>query len=102
MGIFTGIEILFYVMGALTVLLIWGLFGLMRKYSFSLPAIILAALGILGILFTLMWFFSSLIEGELQSANMGLTMFGIFSLCCFGVARQLVVKTMKGNLKEAP
>ena len=102
MDIFTGIEILFYMMGVVSVLLILGLHSLSRKYPFRWPAMTLALIGIFGILFTLMWSFSSLMEGELRSAIVGFAMFGVPSIILFAAARRLVVKSIKGPIQEAP
>ena len=95
MGIFNGIEILFFILGAMTVLLINGIVFLRRRYPFRWYAALLAGLGSLLLIFTVAWSVSSIIEGETRSAGMGLLVFGVQALICFALTRQLVVKEMK-------
>jgi multisubunit Na+/H+ antiporter MnhG subunit len=95
MDIFTGIEILFFVLGALSVLLACGVVRLKRRFSLSLGATALAGLGAFLIVFCVAWSASSIIEGEPQAANMGILIFGVPILVTFGVLRRLILRTQQ-------
>lgn len=94
MGVFSGIEILFYLLGALTVLSINVLWYVKRRYAFEWYATLIALCGIFFMLFTIAWAVSSIIEGEPRSAGMGLLVFGATSLICFAVARKVALKNL--------
>ncbi len=93
MGIFTGIEILFFTLGVITTLLIFGLVWLNKKYRFQWYTWILSATGAFLIVFAMAWSVSSILEGETQAANMGLLVFGAPVLILFGITRRLMLKT---------
>ena len=93
MGIFSGIEILFYFLGVITTLLFLALIRLANKYYLQWYSWILAVSGISLSVFTIAWSVSSTLEGEPQSASMGLLLFGFPVLCIFGIFRRLVKKT---------
>lgn len=92
MGVFNGIEILFYLLGALTILSINALLYFKKRYTFKWYATALAGCGIFLGLFTIAWTVSSIIEGEPRSAGMGLLLFGVSTLICLAVTRQIAVK----------
>ena len=100
MGIFNGIEILFFILGAITVLLINGIIFLRKRYPFRWYSTVLAGVGAFLVIFTVAWSVSSILEGETRSAGMGILVFGVQALICFGLARQLVVKEMKTAAKK--
>lgn len=100
MGIFEGIEILFFILGAMTVLSINGIVFLRKRYPFRWYSTMVAGLGAFLILFTVAWSVSSILEGETRSAGMGILVFGVQALICFGLTRQLVVKEMKLAAKQ--
>ena len=77
MGIFNGSESLFYLLGALTLALVFGLIYMHKIYNFKWYATLLAALGIFQTVFTMAWWISSIQEGEPQAGNMGLLAFGV-------------------------
>ena len=95
MGIFSGIEILFFILGAMTVLFINGIIYLRNRYPFKWYSTLLATIGAFLIVFTTAWSVSSVLEGETRSAGIGILMFGAMAFICFGITRQLVVKEMK-------
>lgn len=92
MGFLTGMEVLFFILGVVATLSVLGMIRLMKKYDFRWYATVLAALGLVGAIFTIAWFVSSIAEGEPQAATMGLLFFGIPVLILFGTTRRLVKK----------
>lgn len=90
MAIFTGIEILFFVLGALSVLLICGLVYLRQKYALDWKGLTLGGLGAFLIVFTVAWSVASVLEGEPQAANMGVLVFGTPVLVIFGLMRRMI------------
>ena len=97
MGIFSGIEMLFFVLGVLSTLLVLGLIQLNKKYQFNWQIWLLSATGAFLIVFTIAWSVSSILEGEVQAANMGLLFFGLPALILFGITRKLLNKPIKDN-----
>ena len=95
MGIFTANEILFFWLGVLGTSLTVTLIYLRKMQPFRWHSTALAASGILLGLFTIAWAVSSLLENEARASGMGLLIFGVMTLICFGLARQLVAKEMK-------
>ena len=95
MGIFTGIEIVFFFAGVLSTLLTVGLIYMQKRYVVKWYSNILAGIGIFLIVFTLLWSVSSVLEGEPQAANMGLLVFGVPALLLLGVSRRLISKDSK-------
>ena len=95
MGIFTANEILFFCLGVLGTSLTTILIYLRKTLPFRWHSTALAASGILLALFTIAWAVSSILENEARASGMGLLIFGVTVLICFGLARHLVVKEMK-------
>lgn len=91
MGIFNGIEILFFALGVISTLLILVLIYMNKKYTFKWYSWVLSILGIFLIVFTIGWSVSSILEGETQAANMGLLAFGLPALIILGITRKLVL-----------
>jgi len=92
MGIFTGIEMLFFALGALSVLLMGGLVYLQWKYALDWKALTLGSFAVFLVLFCFAWSMASVLEGEPQAANMGLLVFGSPVLVIFGLMRRMVQK----------
>ena len=92
MGIFKGIEILFFMLGALTVVLVGGLFYLNLRYTRGWKVLCLGALGSFLLIFCLAWSISSILEGEPQAANMGLLLFGLPVLAIAASFQRLMKK----------
>ena len=92
MGIFNGSEALFYLLGALTLALVFGLIYMHKIYNFKWYATLLAALGIFQTVFTMAWWISSIQEGEPQAGNMGLLAFGVPALLLLGITQRLITK----------
>ncbi len=92
MGILTGNEILFYLLGLLSALLVFGIVYWHRVYSFKWYATVLATLGIFMIVFTIAWWVSGIQEGETQAGNMGLLIFGLPGLLLLGITQRLITR----------
>lgn len=100
MGIFNGIEILFFILGVMTVLFIKGIVFIVKRYPFRWYASLVAGLGAFLVIFSVAWAVSSIIEGETRSAGIGILVFGVQALICFGLTRQMVVREMKLAAKK--
>ncbi len=93
MGIFTGIEVLFFFLGAMSTLLGLGLYKLNQKYTFVWYTWVLACTGAFLAVFTVAWSVSSFLEGEVQAGNMGILFFGAPVLVIFGVTQRILRKS---------
>ncbi len=98
MGVFTGIEILFFIMGILSTLSVVIMIRLNQNYNFVWYTWAIAGTGAFLLIFTLGWSVSSLLEGEIQAANVGLLMFGLPALILFGVTRKLITTNKTGEV----
>lgn len=92
MGIFSANQILFFFIGVLATLFTFALIHLRKKYPFRWHSTLLAGMGIALALFSVAWAISSLLENEARASGMGLLIFGVSSLVCLGLSRQLVLK----------
>lgn len=90
MGVFSGIEMLFFGLGALSVLLVMGMIRLKRIFTLGRQAMALSAVGALLVIFTLGWSVSSVLEGEPQAAVMGLLCFGLPLMVLMGIIRRMI------------
>lgn len=99
MGIFTGHEILFFLLGVLSTLLVFGCIYFYKRYVFSWYAMAIAALASFLVVFTIAWWISGIQEGEVQSGNLGLLVFGLPALLLFGITRRLITK--KGTAAQS-
>lgn len=93
MGVFSGMEILFYGLGILTAVLGIGLIRLRQLYQFGWYVWFLLGSGMGLAIFTLAWLASSFLEGEIQAGNMGLLVFGVPVLIIFSLAKRSFSKT---------
>lgn len=87
MNIFSGTEILFFVLGALSATAVYWAFQNRAAFDWSVWAA--GILGLLLALFALAWTVTSFIEGESQSAQMGLLLFGLPAVIFFVLANRL-------------
>ena len=71
-GIFTGIEVLFFLLGVMTTLTIGGLSWLRIKHEMSWKPLALLCVGIFTMIFAIAWSVSSVLEGEPQAGSMGM------------------------------
>lgn len=97
-NIFVGIEILFFILGALCTLLVVALVFYNKKYKFNWPTWVFYVLGAFFFVFTIAWSVSSVLEGEPRAASMGLVFFGILSLILFAIGRRFMVKKTKNSV----
>ena len=88
---------MWYVLGALTVIIFWGVrsWAVRRKVRLSLLSWCAITLDVVLVLFTLAWFLSSFAENEIQAARAGLIVFGGISLIFVGLTRQLVKRDVQ-------
>jgi len=90
MGIFSGIEMLFYTLGVLSTLLVIVLIQLKKKYRLQWYTWFTSATAVFLSVFAIAWSVSSVLEGEVQAANMGLLFFGLPALILFGVTKKML------------
>jgi hypothetical protein len=92
MGIFMGIEVLFFSLGVLSTLLVVGFFKMKQFITIDWKGTILAFIGMFLFVFCIAWSVSSVLENEPQAATMGLLIFGLPVLVIFGIFRRLIHK----------
>jgi len=90
--IFSGTEILFYLLGVLTSLIILGMVKYNKQFQFSALSWILLGLGSFLLLFCLAWSVSSVLEGVPRASSMGLVVFGIPSILLLLFGRKIALK----------
>ena len=90
-------ALMWYVLGALTVIIFWGVksWTARKQVRLSLLSWCGIIIDVVFILFTFAWFLSSFAENEIQAAWAGLIVFGGVSLIFIGLTRQLVKRDMK-------
>jgi len=97
--IFSGIEVLFFLLGFLTCLFIIGFFRLYTKYKMDWKLWSLVSFGAFLMLFCIAWSVSSVLEGEPRAASMGMVVFGLPSLILLGLTRRILLsKPLKETL----
>ncbi|CAM3736789.1 hypothetical protein [Parendozoicomonas haliclonae] len=72
LGIFTGIEVLFFMLGVLTTLTFVGLGWLKFTHNVGAKPLAPLAIGLLIMIAAIAWCVSSVLEGEPQAGSMGL------------------------------
>ncbi|TLX77636.1 hypothetical protein E9993_03055 [Labilibacter sediminis] len=90
--IFTGIEILFFVLGVITTLGIATTVYYHRKFKFNAGAWASIGIGLFLFVFTIAWSVSSVLEGEPRASSMGMIIFGIPSIILLVLGRKLALK----------
>lgn len=90
--IFTGIEILFFVLGVITTLGIATLVYYSKKYTFNAGAWASTGIGLFLFIFCIAWSVSSVLEGEPRASSMGMIFFGIPAIILLVLGRRLVLK----------
>lgn len=90
-------SLLWFFMGATVVGIIWALTSWIRKNEITLNWQIWTGMisGIILGLFCVAWAISSIIEGENQSAGMGILIFGSVSLIILSLTRRSYVKNIQ-------
>ena len=86
MGIFNGIEFLFFFLGVFATCSVWAILYFKQKYCANIQDIVPLASGLFLLLFTLAWSVSSVLENEHQAANMGLLFFGLPAILLVSMA----------------
>jgi len=97
MGIFEGIEVLFFSLGVVTTLAVVGMIYLAQKYKLDWKMYATSITGIFLGIFAIAWSVSSVLEGEPRAASMGMVVFGLPSLAFLGFFRRIL---LAGNKKE--
>ena len=92
---FSGEQILFFVLGILTMISVVVLIKSNKNYNFKWGAWTLGILGASLFIFAIAWSVSSVIEGETRAASMGMVVFGIPALIMLFLTRRLAVKSKR-------
>lgn len=92
LSIFSGIEILFFMLGLLTTLSIVSLAYFHKQLKFKVGTWATLGFGICLLIFCIAWSCSSVLEGEPRAASMGLVVFGIPAILLLLLGRKLAVK----------
>jgi len=90
--IFTGIEILFFLLGVLFTVAVYSLVKYNRQYKFKTWTWILLCFGILLFVFGFAWDVSSFLEGVPRAASMGLVFFCLPALILLLLGRRLALR----------
>jgi len=93
--IFSGIEVLFFLLGFLTCLFIFMFFRLYNKYEMNWKLWSMAGFGAFLMLFCIAWSVSSVLEGEPRAASMGMVVFGLPALILFGLVRRMLLYNVR-------
>ena len=91
MGIFDGIEVLFFSLGVITTLAVVGMIYLSKNYRLNWKMYTMSVLGIFLGIFAIAWSVSSVLEGEPRAASMGMVVFGLPALAFLGLFRRLLL-----------
>jgi ABC-type transport system involved in multi-copper enzyme maturation permease subunit len=86
MGVFSGIEVLFFFLGVITTCGIGGIVYLKKQYNADHKSLLLSGSGLFFFVFFVAWSCSSVLENEHQAANMGFVFFGLPAILLFGIA----------------
>ena len=89
---FKGIEVLFFVLGVLSTLGVFALIKLNRKYAFPWHTWACTGTSLFLCIFTIAWSVSSIFEGEIQAAGLGIIFFGIPSLILGFLSRRMILQ----------
>lgn len=89
--IFTGIEILFFLLGVITTLGIATVVFYNRKFKFNIGAWASIGMGVFLFIFSIAWSVSSILEGEPRASSMGMLVFGIPSIILLILGRRLAL-----------
>lgn len=90
--IFTGIEVLFFWLGAITLACVQGLVWMRLKQQSSWLSLAVLGTGVGTILFATAWSISSILEKEPQSASMGMVVIGLPGLVIAVIGTRMMYK----------
>ena len=90
--IFSGSELLFFMLGFLTCLIMFGFMYLKKINSWDWKTGSIVGVGAFLLLFCIAWSVSSVLEGEPRAASMGMVLFGIPALILMTYGVRLALK----------
>jgi len=93
--IFSGIEVLFFVLGNITALSVIGMIYFHKKMKFKWPSWVCLILGTFLLIFGLAWSLSSIMEGESRAASMGMLLFVLPSILLIIAGIRMASKKVK-------
>ncbi|CAM3613874.1 hypothetical protein [Parendozoicomonas haliclonae] len=95
LGIFTGIEVLFFMLGVLTTLSVGGLIWLKMNHPVRMNSLSVLGIGLVTIIAAIAWCVSSVLEGEPQAGSMGLMVIFLPGLVITTLGGRLAFQQMK-------
>ncbi|MBR8537528.1 hypothetical protein KDU71_18305 [Carboxylicivirga sediminis] len=90
--IFSGIELLFFILGFISCLAMLGLISLNMKSRLDWKKGSIIGLGAFLLLFCIAWSVSSVLEGEPRAASMGIVVFGMPALILLTLGLRMALK----------
>lgn len=90
--IFSGIELLFFILGFISCLAVLGLISLNKKSRLDWKKGSIIGLGAFLLLFCIAWSVSSVLEGEPRAASMGMVVFGMPALILLTLGLRMALK----------
>ena len=93
-GIFTGIEVLFFLMGVMSTLTIGGLIWLKLRHELTKAPLGLLLVGIFTMIFAIGWSVSCVLEGEPQAGSMGMIIMFIPGLVLTSLGGRMAAKAI--------
>jgi len=92
LGIFSGIEVLFFLLGVMSVISAQLIWRFKCTHQPAMSALILIATGAATIIFAVAWSVSSVLEGEPQAGSMGVVIIMLPGLIMTVLGWRLTVK----------
>jgi len=95
-------SLIFFCLGAVVVLIIWGISSWTKRNQIKLawPSWLGLLLTAFLALLAVAWFISCILERETQAAGLGLLIFGGLAFISFGLTRKKIIKDTKSTTKN--
>ncbi|CAM3800978.1 hypothetical protein [Parendozoicomonas haliclonae] len=95
LGIFTGIEVLFFLLGVMTTLALGSLIWLKLSHGIKPGQLALFGIGLLVIIAGIAWSVSSVLEGEPQAGSMGMMVIILPGLVLSAIGGRQIFSAMR-------
>ena len=91
--VFTGTELLFFILGVLFTIAFYTMIRYNQKYKFRAFTWFILSIGILLFIFGFAWAVSSFLEGVPRAASMGIVFFCVPALIIILIGRRMALKS---------